>query len=159
VSTKAGQDQTPFVAFTVPDFSNPGAFEWGPILSLQPKAPYFDGKVVVLVDETTQSQAEYTAMALRASPNATVVGSTTAGADGNLSTVVLPGDLRAGLSGFGVFYSDRTPTQRIGIIPDTFVAPTVAEIKEGRDEVLEQGLREILDDQAEERIIRDLASR
>ena len=99
---------------------------------------------MILVDETTQSQAEYTTMALRSSPQAVVVGSTTAGADGNVSAIPLPGGLRTMITGLGVFYPDKRPTQRVGIIPDVEVRPTIAGIRAGRDEVLEEGLRQIL---------------
>jgi C-terminal processing protease CtpA/Prc len=53
--------------------------------------PHYSGKVVILVDETSMSQAEYTAMALGSVPGAIVVGSTTSGADGNVSSFPLPG--------------------------------------------------------------------
>jgi C-terminal processing protease CtpA/Prc len=95
--------------------------------------------VAVLVDEVSQSQAEYTAMAFRAA-GAIVVGSTTAGADGNVSEIPLPGGLRSMISGIGVFYPDRSPTQRIGIVPDIEMRPTLAGIREGRDEVLEAAI-------------------
>ncbi|MBX5463909.1 MAG: hypothetical protein IRZ28_22840 [Steroidobacteraceae bacterium] len=49
---------------------------------------------MILVDESSISSSEYTAMALRASPRAVVMGSTTAGADGNISPFALPGGLR-----------------------------------------------------------------
>jgi C-terminal processing protease CtpA/Prc len=136
--------KTPFARFTKSDLSNPGAFSWTPPLSLTPKAPHYGGKIVILVDAITQSQAEYTAMALRAAPGAIVVGSTTAGADGNVSPFALPGGLRGMISGIGVFYPDFRPTQRVGIVPDIVVRPTIAGIRVGRDEVLEQALREIL---------------
>jgi hypothetical protein len=41
---------------------------------------------------------------------------------------------------------DGRPTQRIGIVPDLFVTPTIAGLHEHRDEVLEAGLRQILGD-------------
>lgn len=44
--------------------------------------PFYDGTVVILMDETSQSQSEYTVMALRQSPNAVVVGSPSIGASG-----------------------------------------------------------------------------
>jgi C-terminal processing protease CtpA/Prc len=106
--------------------------------------------VVILVDETSQSQAEYTAMALRVAPGAVVVGSTTAGADGNVSPIPLPGGLRTMISGIGVFYPDRTPTQRIGIVPDVVAMPTVEGLRMGRDEVLEAAVRVILGPDADE---------
>jgi C-terminal processing protease CtpA/Prc len=132
---------TPFARFTHGDPSNPGAFQWtGPVV-IKPEAPHYAGAVVVLVDDASISAAEYTAMALRAAPGAIVVGSTTAGADGNLSSIPLPGGLRAAMSGLGVFYPDKRPTQQIGIVPDLEVRPTIRGIREGRDEVLEAALK------------------
>jgi hypothetical protein len=135
---------TPFVCFTVADLANPGAFTWTPPETITPSAPRYGGKVVILVDEVSQSQAEYTAMALRAAPGAIVVGSTTGGADGNVSNIALPGRVRAMISGIGVFYADRRPTQQIGVVPDLVVEPTIAGIREGRDEVLEAALERAL---------------
>jgi C-terminal processing protease CtpA/Prc len=136
--------KTDFVRFTQGDVSNPGAFHWGPPFSLTPQQPHYSGKVVILVDEVSQSQAEYTTMAFRSSPRAMVIGSTTAGADGNVSAIPLPGGFRSMISGIGVFYPDKKPTQRIGIIPDREVKPTIAGIRAGRDEVLEAAIREIV---------------
>ena len=48
------------------------------------------------------------------------------------------------ISGIGLFYPDKTATQRIGIKPSIEVRPTVAGIRAGRDEVLEEALRQIL---------------
>jgi C-terminal processing protease CtpA/Prc len=136
---------TPFARFTAGDPANPGAFHWqGPPLTLEPAAPRYTGKIVILIDEMSQSQAEYTTMAFRAAPNATVVGSTTAGADGNVSNIPLPGGLRSMISGIGVFYPDKKPTQRVGIVADVEARPTLEGIRGGRDEVLEVALRHIL---------------
>lgn len=134
---------TPFARFTVGDLGNPGGFQWGKVVALYPQAARYAGKVMILVDEISQSQSEYTAMALRAAPRARVVGSTTAGADGNASWIPLPGGLRTMISGIGVFYPDKRPTQRIGIVPDIEVKPTIAGIRAGRDEVLEAAIAEI----------------
>ena len=149
---------TPFVRFTFADLVNPGAFRWGvQPLMLQPAAPRYTGKIVILIDEVSQSQAEYTTMALRAAPNATVVGSTTAGADGNVSAIPLPGGLRSMVSGIGVFYPDRKPTQRVGIVPDIEARPTLEGIRSGRDEVLEAALRHILGPDVPAAVIQQMA--
>lgn len=132
-------DKTPFARFTTPDMRNPGAFRWGKAAELKPAKPRYEGRVAVLVDEVTQSSAEFHAMAFRAA-GARVFGSTTAGADGNVSRIPLPGGTRSMISGIGVFYPDRTPTQQIGIVPDVEVIPTVAGIAAGRDEVLDAAL-------------------
>jgi C-terminal processing protease CtpA/Prc len=136
--------ETPFGRFAEGDLANPGAFHFGAPISITPAKPHYSGKVVILVDEISQSSAEYTAMAFRSSPNAFVIGSTTAGADGNVSQIPLPGGLRSMISGIGVFYPDKRPTQRVGIVPDLEVKPTIAGIRAGRDELLEAALRKIL---------------
>lgn len=133
-----------FARFTTADPTNPGAFVWTEPVTHSPREPAFTGKVVILVDETTQSSAEYHSMAFRVAPDAIVVGSTTAGADGNVSRIPLPGDVEGMISGIGVFYPDGTPTQRVGIVPDLVVRPTVEGIRAGRDEVLEAGVSHAL---------------
>ncbi len=138
------REPTPFARFTHGDLSNPGAFEWTDPVVLTPLEPHFGGRVVILVDEVSQSSAEYTTMAFRSAPGAVVVGSTTAGADGNVSPILLPGGLRTMISGIGVFYPDKRPTQRVGIVPDLVVRPTIAGIRAGRDEVLEAGVSRAL---------------
>jgi C-terminal processing protease CtpA/Prc len=138
------RDSTAFVCFTTGDPSNPGAFDFAPPLHVPPAKPYFEGGVAILVDEVTQSSAEYHAMAMRSRPGAIVVGSTTAGADGNVSAIPLPGGLRTMISGIGVFYPDHRPTQRVGIVPDVVVRPTIAGVRAGRDEVLEAAIQRVL---------------
>ena len=131
---------TPFVKFTQGNPNNPGEFAFTKALSISPNGKTYKGKLVVLVNEKSQSQAEYTAMAFRAAKNSIIIGSTTAGADGNVSEILLPGGLRTMISGIGIYYPDGTKTQRIGIVPDITVKPTVKGIKEGKDEVLEKAI-------------------
>jgi C-terminal processing protease CtpA/Prc len=138
------QGPTPFARITQGDLANPGAFYWTAPISLTPSQPHYAGKIVILVDETSVSAAEYAALAFRSAPNAIVVGSTTAGADGNVSTLALPGGLHTMISGVGVFYADEKPTQQVGIVPDIEVKPTIAGIRAKRDEALEEALRQIL---------------
>lgn len=148
------QEPTPFATFTKGDPANPGAFVWTDPVVLEPEAPTYSGRIAILVDETSQSQAEYTTMAFRVAPGAIVVGSTTSGADGNASWFTLPGRERSMISGIGVFYPDGTPTQRVGIVPDVEVRPTLEGFRAGRDEVLEAALRRLLGpDVPEERVI------
>jgi hypothetical protein len=101
---------------------------------------YYKGKVVILINELTQSQAEYTTMAFRVSPNATVLGSTTSGADGTAKDFYLPGGIQTRISGQGVYYPNGGETQRIGIVPDIEIRPTIQGIKNGMDEVLNKAI-------------------
>ena len=137
---------TPFVKFTEGSVDRPGEFTFSKSLKIPGKRKTYQGKLVVLVNELTQSQAEYTTMAFRAGDNTTVLGSTTAGADGNVSRISLPGGLRTMISGIGVYYPDGEETQRVGIVPDIEVKPTIKGIREGRDELLEKAIELILND-------------
>jgi C-terminal processing protease CtpA/Prc len=131
---------SPFVKFTKGNVNNPGEFVSTSPLSIPSSGKPYKGKVIVLVNELSQSQAEYTAMAFRAGPNTTVIGSTTAGADGNVSRILLPGGLRTMISGIGIYYPDGKETQRVGIVPDIVVLPTIEGIKQGKDELLEKAI-------------------
>ncbi|NUO00504.1 MAG: peptidase S41 [Saprospiraceae bacterium] len=131
---------TPFVKFTKGNLDNPGEFIFTKPLEIPKSNNSFRGKLVVIVNEFSQSQAEYTAMAFRAGDNTTIIGSTTAGADGNVSTIVLPGGLKTMISGIGVYYPDGKETQRLGIVPDLEIKPTIAGIKNGKDELLERAI-------------------
>jgi len=137
--------KTPFVKFTTGNIDYPGEFTFGDNLYIPSKGKTYQGKVIVLVNEISQSAAEYTAMAFRAGDNVSIIGSTTAGADGNVSTIYLPGGLRTMISGIGVYYPDGTPTQRVGIVPDIEVKPTIKGLIEERDELIEKAI-EIIDD-------------
>ncbi len=132
---------TPFVTFTNGSIASPGKFSYTHTMEMGKRnSTAYRGKIVILVNEMTQSSAEFHAMAFRASPKAIVMGSTTAGADGNVSFFTLPGNIRTTISGIGIYYPDGRETQRVGIIPDIEVKPTIKGIQEGRDEVLEKAI-------------------
>jgi hypothetical protein len=137
-------NRTVFARYTLADIVNPGVFHWKIAATITPELPRYAGKIVILVDENSQSASETAAMAFRAAPGAIVIGSTTAGADGDVSAIPLPGNLRSLISGLGVFYPDKKPTQRIGIVPDIVVRPTIAGIRAGRDAVLEAAIHRMV---------------
>jgi C-terminal processing protease CtpA/Prc len=139
-------DARPFVKFTQVDLNYPGQVEWitaTPAGSPSGNPSHYRGRIAILVDERTLSHAEFTVMALRTAPENKVIGSQTAGADGNVTTMSLPGGIRAAFTGLGVYYPDGTPTQRIGIVPDILIRPTLAGFRAGRDEVLERAVEYI----------------
>lgn len=140
IASRLVRQATDFALFSRSDPRNPGSFEWWYTQSIEPNSQYFDGLVLVLIDELTQSQAEYTAMALSVADNSYLVGSNTAGADGDVSIVPIPGGFQLPISGIGVFYPDSSPTQRIGVRPDVYVEPTRAGLHQAKDEILEKAL-------------------
>jgi C-terminal processing protease CtpA/Prc len=137
---------TPFVKITVPNRSKPGFFTWKAALTCgtdDPGFPRYQGKVVILFDESTQSRAEFTCMALQTAPDVISIGSQTAGADGNVVKIVLPGGMFVYFSGLGIYYPDGRETQRIGLVPDILVKPTISGIRNGVDEVLQRAILHI----------------
>jgi C-terminal processing protease CtpA/Prc len=137
-------EPTPFVRVSMPDLMYPGQFLDKAPLLVRPGGgmPPYQGQVLILVNEQTQSQAEFTAMALRCAPRARLLGSTTAGADGNVSDeIFLPGGLATRITGLGIYYPDGRETQRIGLVPDIVVSPTLTGLATGRDELLEHAIQ------------------
>jgi len=134
------KNNTPFVKFTNGNTKNPGEFTFTSTLEIPKSDKTYHGKLIIIVNEDTQSSAEYHAMAFRAGNNTLIIGSQTAGADGNVSEIILPGGLRTMISGIGVYYPDGQETQRVGIVPDIVIKPTIKGIRERRDELLEKAI-------------------
>jgi len=97
-------------------------------------------KVVVIVNEYTQSQAEDHTFFYYLAPQVTIIGSTTAAANGAVFTFPLPGGITTSMTGLGMYYPDGTCMQRIGVKIDEEIKPTIAGIKSGRDEPLERAI-------------------
>lgn len=136
-------EKVPFVKFTKQDPESPGDYYYAEPLYCGPESyneDYYKGMVILLFNEFTQSHAEFTTMALQTAPRATLIGSQTSGADGNICTIFLPGEIETYFSTLGVYYPDGRATQRIGIVPDIEVRPTIQGLREGRDELLEKAL-------------------
>lgn len=134
--------KTTYSQFTVGNIKSPGLFTFGMVDSTgKENINYYKGKVIILVNENTQSASEYHVMAYQKVPNSLVIGSTTAAADGNISPMFyLPGEIMTLISGVGVYYPNGGETQRIGIVPDIEVKPTIEGIKKGRDELIEKAI-------------------
>jgi carboxyl-terminal processing protease len=121
---------------------NPGYFRWEPSYKIgNVNHAVYRRKVVILVDERTQSQGEYSAMALQTIPNSVTIGSQTAGADGVISFIPMGGGLAISYSGYGIYYPDRTPTQRVGVRMDISVKKTVKSVMNDEDVILKRALR------------------
>ncbi len=74
------------------------------------KVKFYKSKVIIFINVTTQSQAEYAAMAFRAGPNVTVIASTNTGADDNVSQFYLAGCISTMISGVNVLYPNGKET-------------------------------------------------
>lgn len=111
---------------------------------IKPAPPRYAKPVVVVIDARAISQAEHTGLYLRAAGHARFVGQPTMGANGDVTGFFLPGGIRANFTGQAVEHPDGTQLQRVGLIPDVPVAPTLRGVRAGDDELLSAGLREAL---------------
>ncbi len=146
--------ETEFALVSAPDPTLPGQFYYlDPLISGQIKDKenstsngVYKGKLVILMDENTISQGEFTIMSLRNAEGSIVLGRESGGVDGNVVVFKLPGNVTTRISGLGVYYPDKSQTQRIGIKPDLYLDPTIDGIREGRDEFLEKAIEIIESD-------------
>lgn len=100
----------------------------------------YKGKTVMLIDERTISQAEHTGLFFESANGTKFIGSHTAGANGDVTNFSVPGGIRIGFTGQSVRHADGRQLQRIGLVPDIEVKPTIAGVRAGKDEVLEKAI-------------------
>jgi C-terminal processing protease CtpA/Prc len=102
--------------------------------------PTYTGRTVMLIDDRAISQAEHSGLFFEAASGTTFIGTPTAGANGDVTSFFVPGGFRVNFTGHDVRHADGRQLQRVGLQPHVLVAPTIAGIRAGRDEVLERAL-------------------
>ncbi|MFT3932050.1 MAG: S41 family peptidase [Chitinophagaceae bacterium] len=122
-----------------PDFEKVSYHEEG--WSLQPLKPHLSAKVVFITDGRAISYAESYMGYIKDLKLATIVGQPTAGTNGNINTINLPGGFHVLFTGMLVKNHDGSKHHLKGIQPDVLVEPTIKGIAEGRDEMLEKALQ------------------
>jgi len=100
---------------------------------------YYKGKVILLVDHLTMSHGEWSVMSFQLAPQVVTIGTSTAGADGNMASISLPGGMKVSFTSMGVYYPDGTRTQRKGVHVDIVVPETIASAS-GKDVIYQRAL-------------------
>jgi C-terminal processing protease CtpA/Prc len=100
----------------------------------------YKNKTVMLIDERTIGHAEHAGLFLEAANKTSFIGSPTAGADGELTSFVVPGAVTISFSSHDVRQVNGGKLQRLGLQPAVSVSPTIKGVRDGRDEVLEKAL-------------------
>ncbi|WP_298515292.1 S41 family peptidase [uncultured Kordia sp.] len=103
---------------------------------------YYKGKVILLVNKSTISQAEYISMAIQNSPNCITIGEETLGAVMNITSIPMPEGAAINFTSMGAFYPDGTNVQRKGVKIDYKVTQMASQPE--RDMMMEKAL-EILE--------------
>jgi hypothetical protein len=109
------------------------SFSW----NLQPTGVRMPAQRVFLTDGRAISYAESVMGYIRDHKLATIIGGTTAGANGNVADFAVPGGFSIAFTGMRVTRHDgKTPYHMVGVSPDIPLEPTLAGVRAGRDEVL-----------------------
>ncbi len=115
-------------------------FDHRPGWPLVPAAPYLAAPRVFITDGRAISFAESMMGIVEAYRMGEIVGATTAGTNGNVNPMILPGGYRVGWTGMRVLKHDGSPHHGVGILPTVPVERTRAGVAAGRDELLERAL-------------------
>ena len=86
------------------------------------KTTSYSGKVFIIVNPETRSASEWYTMSLqKIFPQSITIGQQTAGADGDVVNVNLPGNYLLEFTGNGIFYPDNSQTQQTGVRIDEVI--------------------------------------
>lgn len=120
------------------DWDGSGRWQW------EPMKPRFKGKIVFMTNSSAISWAETILSMVEAYKLGTIIGTQTAGTNGDCNRIKLPGGYSFAFTGIKTIKHDDTPHHGVGIHPDIPVKRTIKGITEKRDEFLEKAL-EILE--------------
>ena len=123
-----------------PDRERISGWDSGGWDQLRPEEPHFEGKPVFLANAVAISYAESIMGYIEGLKLAEIVGGPTAGANGNILLLPLPGGFRFSWSGMKVTKLDGSRHHLIGVRPTVPLERTLGAVREGRDEYIEKAL-------------------
>ncbi|MGB3342298.1 MAG: S41 family peptidase [Aequorivita sp.] len=100
----------------------------------------YQGKLILLVDYRTQSLPEFNSLILMTYKNTVIIGNQTAGADGNQTRMIFPGNYKISFSGLGIYQANGDEAQRVGIPINIPVKYTIQDFIEDKDPILERAI-------------------
>ncbi|HEY0609934.1 MAG TPA: S41 family peptidase, partial [Chitinophaga sp.] len=108
--------------------------------NLAPVTPHIGGKVIFLTNGYAGSYAESVMGYVKGQHLATIVGQPTAGANGDVIEVSLPGGYTFSFTGLKATNHDGSQHYMKGVQPDITQQQTIKGIREGRDELLDKAI-------------------
>lgn len=126
--------------YIYPDRKEPVTYEesgWG----LAPYPTHLAAKIILIVDAGDISYSESLISFIDHYHLATIIGQPTAGTNGNINQITLPGDYRITFTGMKVTKLDGAQFEGIGIKPSVMVQKTLDGIKQNRDEYLDRAIQ------------------
>lgn len=111
--------------------------------AIEPLQPKFKGKIVFLTYGASYSLVEVVMGSVEHYRLGEIVGETTAGVNGNINHINLPGGIDVRWTGMRVLKHDGSQHHLIGIQPTIPVKRTIKELREGRDIYMEKAIEVI----------------
>jgi len=111
--------------------------------NLPPRAPFFEGVSVWIVEPSVVSYGESCLGIIEHYKTSKIVGTKSAGCNGNANFIHLPGKFRIMWTGMKVLKHDGSQHHLVGISPTHPVEKTIKAVKEGRDLYLEKAIEVI----------------
>ena len=111
---------------------------------VEPRQPHIPFPLILLVDAYCHSSNEYFIAGLKDNKQAILIGQTTAGGSGNPTMVEIPyreSKLKVRIATWRYYRAIGAPLERKGIKPNIIVKPTIEDLKNGRDVVLERAIK------------------
>ncbi|MDY7540250.1 S41 family peptidase [Undibacterium sp. 5I1] len=129
--------------YNVPVISGPERdhWQWERLgKAIQPQAPYIDAKLVFLISGNTISAAETLMTIVEHYKLGEIIGTRTAGSNGNITCLPLPGGYKVFWTGMQVLKQDGSQFHGIGIIPTVPYKITIEDAISGHDVMLEKAM-------------------
>jgi hypothetical protein len=160
VDLRGNAEISPILGRLIGDVGEPPP-EWAPVMMLpdqadlgfqpipspiMPQTPRVRARLIFLADASTIGQPERDLLFIQQTGLGQVFGTPTAGTAGEIATVVLPAGMHVGFTGTMCRRYDGDPLLAVGVTPDVEIAPTLAGVAAGKDEVLDRALRALEDD-------------
>lgn len=125
--------------FRVHHWLRPSGFKMNETSQAYPASkPFFSIPTAYIVGNRTVSAAEHLGTMLKQSRDLTIVGSRSAGTNGNITGLSLPGGLSFSFTAMEILWKDRSTFHGVGLVPDIKVQSTPKDIWSGRDAVLDR---------------------
>ncbi|MBE7515174.1 MAG: hypothetical protein HS105_00970 [Chloracidobacterium sp.] len=109
-----------------------------------PDHPLFKGRVIVLTDSGCASACEDFVMPLKTSGRAEVYGLPTEGSTGQPYLYAFENGINFRVGAKRAYFPDGTEFEGVGITPNVLIEPTPADIRAGKDMVLERAIANAL---------------
>ena len=116
------------------------AMHYQPAVIHKPQKPIFKGKVLVLIDRHVISAAEDFCRPFKDNHRATFLGETSAGSAGQPFYFEFPNRMNFRVSSKRVCFPNGSSFEGVGITPDVEIPTTIADLRSGKDRVLEKAL-------------------